>query len=330
MSRYVALLRGINVGGKNLIKMADLKLCFERAGFMDVATYIQSGNVLFTAPGSQQVALATQIERSLTDTFKYPASLVLRSQKQMQAVVDGAPTGFGSEPARYRYDVIFLKPPLTAAVALKSVRTKPGVDEAHAGNGVLYFSRLISKASQSQLTRIIGLPIYRNMTIRNFATTTKLLQLMNEEQDGAEPVRAPRTSLRRPGSKRTSAKSAAYDQNLAERVRSIVSEHPRWSEKAMMGTLAFLVNDALCCCVRADGLMVRVGKDDRRQTLSLPHVATVTMRGREMSSFVLVERAAIAKDPQLARWVERGIAAGLAAKQTTKVRPKRTAKRRTK
>jgi uncharacterized protein (DUF1697 family) len=178
MSRYVALLRGINVGGKNLIKMAALRACFEKDGFRDVATYIQSGNVLFTSAGSERQRLARRIEDLLAATFKYRASVVLRTRKQMQNSVGDAPDGFGAHPAKYRYDVIFLKDPLTAATALKSVLTRPGVDQAHAGVGVLYFSRLISKASLSQLSRLVSLPIYQSMTIRNWNTTTTLLRLM--------------------------------------------------------------------------------------------------------------------------------------------------------
>ena len=98
----------------------------------------------------------------------------------MRAVVERAPKGFGAEPAKYRYDVIFLKQPLTAKVAMKSVPTKPGVDEAHAGTGVLYFSRLIEKATQSRLNKIVSSPIYPNVTIRNWNTTTKLSSMMNE------------------------------------------------------------------------------------------------------------------------------------------------------
>ena len=60
MSRYVALLRGINVGGNNLIKMTELKACFEEQGFADVATYIQSGNVLFTRAESGAAKLAAR------------------------------------------------------------------------------------------------------------------------------------------------------------------------------------------------------------------------------------------------------------------------------
>lgn len=178
MGVFVALLRGINVGGRNLIKMTELRACFESEGFRDVVTYIQSGNVLFSSRESARVKLISRIEEMLTAQFGYTASVVVRSRKQMEDVVARAPRGFGAAPTAYRYDVIFLKGPLVASVALRSVATKPGVDEAHAGEGVLYFSRLISKASQSQLSKLISLPIYQNMTIRNWNTTTKLLGMM--------------------------------------------------------------------------------------------------------------------------------------------------------
>ncbi|MBN2196520.1 MAG: DUF1697 domain-containing protein [Polyangiaceae bacterium] len=180
MTRYVALLRGINVGGKNLIKMADLKACFEAQGFGDVATYIQSGNVLFSAQG-KTAALTAQIEAALSDAFAYQASLVLRSQEQMTAVVGRAPAGFGVEPKDFRYDVLFLKEPLTASAALEVLPRKEGVDEAWAGAGVLYFSRLIKKATSSQLTRVVSMPIYKQMTIRNWNTTSKLTALLDEK-----------------------------------------------------------------------------------------------------------------------------------------------------
>jgi|SRR5688572_6597105 len=180
MNQYVALLRGINVGGKNIIKMTALKMCFEELGFKNVGTYIQSGNVLFSAAGSDQAQLTKRIEEALSKTFNYQSRVVVRSHKQMKEIVAKAPKGFGSDPATYRYDVIFLKDPLTAAKAMESVMTKEGVDQAFAGKGVLYFSRLIIKASQSHLTRIITMPVYQSMTIRNWNTTTKLLNLMEK------------------------------------------------------------------------------------------------------------------------------------------------------
>jgi uncharacterized protein (DUF1697 family) len=175
---YVALLRGINVGGSNLIRMTALKACFEAQGFGHVTTYIQSGNVLFTAGRASQHALTARIERTLSKTFAYESRVVVRSLEQMKSAVENAPTGFGREPFVYRYDVIFLKDPLTVAEALKSVSARPGVDRVFAGEGVVYFSRLISKAAQSHLSRVVATPAYQHMTIRNWNTTARLVELM--------------------------------------------------------------------------------------------------------------------------------------------------------
>jgi len=179
MAGYVALLRGINVGGKNPIKMTDLRACFEEQGFRDVSTYIQSGNVVFGSNVTRVADLVHTIERMLAAGFDYEASVAVRSRTQMRAVVERAPAGFGADPSTYRSDVIFLKPPLTARAAMKGIYIREGVDQAFAGTGVLYFSRLTSRASQSQLSRIVGTPIYQSMTIRNWNTTTKLQQMVD-------------------------------------------------------------------------------------------------------------------------------------------------------
>ena len=178
MNLYVALLRGINVGGSNPIKMSALKACFEAQGLRDVTTYIQTGNVLFTAGRDSPRALTNQIEKAVSKLFAYECRVVVRSFKQMTTIVENAPKGFGRQPAVYRYDVIFLKEPLTAEEAQTSVTAKPGVDRVYSGDGVLYFSRLISKASQSRLSRIVGTPVYASLTIRNWNTTVKVLELM--------------------------------------------------------------------------------------------------------------------------------------------------------
>jgi uncharacterized protein (DUF1697 family) len=179
VSTYVALLRGINVGGKNLIRMPALKAAFEADGFADVSTYIQSGNVLFTSSETRNAALTDRIEAMLAEAFDYVPTVVVRSRTQMRGIVDRAPKGFGSKPAEYRYDVIFLKEPLTAAKAIKEVPTNPAVDTSAAGTGVLYFSRLTAKATASRLSKIVASPIYPSVTIRNWNTTTKLLALMD-------------------------------------------------------------------------------------------------------------------------------------------------------
>jgi len=182
-TRYLALLRGINVGGKNIIKMADLKACFENMGFTDVVTYIQSGNVVFRAAEKDKANLTNTIEQGLSERFNYKSRIVAVTHKQLKKVVEEAQRGFGKDVGTYRYDVIFLKEPLTPREAMKSVSTKEGVDSASAGSYALYFSRLISKAAQSHLTKIITLPAYQNMTIRNWNTTTKLLALMEKRNE---------------------------------------------------------------------------------------------------------------------------------------------------
>jgi uncharacterized protein (DUF1697 family) len=180
MGRYVVLLRGINVGGKNIIKMVDLAECLVQAGFTDVTTYIQSGNVLLTAPAMTQPALTQQIERCLAKEFSYDASVVVRSRTQMKGIVAQAPKRFGAQPDKFRYDVLFLRPPLTATAALRDLPQREGVDEAHAGPGVVYASRLIARAAQSKLSKLVALPMYKQMTIRNWNTTTKLLELLGD------------------------------------------------------------------------------------------------------------------------------------------------------
>lgn len=179
MTIYVALLRAINVGGRNQIAMPPLKQRFEEAGFADVATYIQSGNVLFRAPGPAR-ELASRIEEMLGAAFDYPGRIVLRSHARMRGVVEQAPKGFGAKPDVYRSDVMFLREPLTARAALKDMPMRPDVDDVHAGAGVLYASRLISRASESRLSRVVTLPHYRSMTIRTWNTTTTLLRMMDE------------------------------------------------------------------------------------------------------------------------------------------------------
>ena len=178
MTTYVALLRGINVGGNNIIKMAELKACFESHGLGNVRTYINSGNVLFESNENDIQKLTDEIDALLAKTFTAKPKAVVVSHAMLDHVVNKAPKGFGTKPAEYRYDVIFVKSPLTTAEAMQGMSTKEGVDQIWQGEHVIYFSRLTAKATQSRLTRIVGTPMYQNMTIRNWNTTTKLLTLV--------------------------------------------------------------------------------------------------------------------------------------------------------
>ena len=176
---YLLLLRGINVGGKNVIKMADLKSCLEAHGLTDVQTYIQSGNVLFRS-SKTKATLVKEIETVLSKEFNYEATVVIVTEAELRAVVEKAPKDFGAKPDTYHSDVVFLMPPLNAAEAKPQFKLREEVDQVWAGNGVIYFSRLSAERTKSKLSKITELPIYKQLTIRSWSTTTKLLGKLDE------------------------------------------------------------------------------------------------------------------------------------------------------
>lgn len=177
----MALLRGINVGGRNKIPMADLRQAMEDAGYEGVRTYIQSGNVLLTS-GAARRSLEPTIEGVLEARFGVPIVVVVRSHEELRRIVQQAPAGFGAEPGTYHSDVVFLKQPLTARQAMGVVQLREGVDRAWPGTGVVYFARLSAQRTKSRMGRIVGTPEYELMTIRSWATATKLLTLLDEDR----------------------------------------------------------------------------------------------------------------------------------------------------
>jgi uncharacterized protein (DUF1697 family) len=176
MTTYVALLRGINVGGNSLIKMAELKTCFEGLGLVGVSTYIASGNVIFSSPETDSQKLVQSIEASLKETFTYDVKVVLRTSTQLQEVIDEAPKGFGSDK-EHKYNVAFIKEPLTPEQVLDTVELREGVDEAYAGPGVMYYSTVWAQASKSRIPKLVGTPVYQSMTVRTWNTVEKLVSL---------------------------------------------------------------------------------------------------------------------------------------------------------
>ena len=174
-------MRGINVGGKNKIPMAELKLFLEEQGFADVRTYIQSGNVILRSELDAKT-LSQKIETMLVSKFKLDSPIVkvlALTHDQLQSIVDNKPKNFGEQPEQYHSDAIFLIDiDMTQAISVFSPRE--GVDEIWPGDGVVYSQRLSPQRTKSRLGKIVGTPAYRSMTIRNWNTTTKLLKILNE------------------------------------------------------------------------------------------------------------------------------------------------------
>jgi uncharacterized protein (DUF1697 family) len=173
---YLALLRGINVGGNNIIKMDALRNVFEALGFSRVKTYIQSGNVLFESAAPD--GLADTIERALHAAFGREVRVAVFSRDAVRQVVEKRPPDFGGDPERYRYDVLFfIEPAVAAAEAAREVRLREGVDTLAAGERVLYMTRFVPALSKSYFSKIAGTPLYQNVTIRNWNTTKKLYEM---------------------------------------------------------------------------------------------------------------------------------------------------------
>src|SRR3954471_8572611 len=107
--------------------MAELRRCLEDAGYKNVSTYIQSGNVLLESQVRDRARLTAAIEALLSEQFGYTALIVLLSADQLEEVIQDAPGGFGGDPDRYRHDVIFLRPPVRAREVLPTLKLKEGV-----------------------------------------------------------------------------------------------------------------------------------------------------------------------------------------------------------
>jgi uncharacterized protein (DUF1697 family) len=186
MTRYLVLLRGINVGGRNNVPMAALRELLESHGHTKVSTYIASGNVILS---SDQTAAGIKrgLEEALPKTFKLDSELIavlVLTQAQLRAVVRDRPKGFGDRPRTYNSDAVFLMG-IDAAAAMKVFDPRPGVDEVWPGKGVIYSQRLTAQRTRSRLGKIVGTQAYKAMTIRSWATTMALLERIEAPEDDA-------------------------------------------------------------------------------------------------------------------------------------------------
>jgi uncharacterized protein (DUF1697 family) len=186
MTRYLVLLRGINVGGRNKVPMAALRDLLESHGHTRVSTYIASGNVILSSDQSA-AGIKRELEEALPRTFKLDSELIavlVLALAELRAVVRDRPKGFGDTPDTYHSDSVFLMG-IDAPTAMQVFDPRPGVDEIWPGKGVIYSQRLTAQRTKSRLGKMMGTPAYKSMTIRSWATTLALLERMEApEADG--------------------------------------------------------------------------------------------------------------------------------------------------
>lgn len=171
MTEYAAFLRGINVGGR-VIRMADLKTCFEDLGFANVKTLLQSGNVLLESDLTAG-KLKPAIEAALTKTFHYPARVQVLSLEQLRNVVDNYPFG---APVDGMHDyVIFMENGLEKQL-LAEPYALAAKERVRAGDGVVYWRVDKGSTLRSPFAKVLAKAKYKAFnTNRNLNTLKKLI-----------------------------------------------------------------------------------------------------------------------------------------------------------
>ena len=177
--KYVALLRGINVGGNSKVDMKQLKAAFETVGMRDVQTYINSGNVIFTHDEALTNDLAEMLRRVIQSEFMFAVDLIVKAYDEMRAIVKVIPPEWQNNSAM-KCDVVFLWDTWTEADALAQFKPRDDIDDVRTAPGAIIWKVDRENVTRSGLVGIIGLPFYRQVTIRNCNTSRKLLALMDQ------------------------------------------------------------------------------------------------------------------------------------------------------
>ena len=179
MTTYVALLRGINVGGNNKVEMKKLRTVFEALGFSDVTTYINSGNVIFSSPRKDAENFVSEIEKALKKSFGFAVRTIVRDEKNIRVIEKAVPKDWSND-AKQRTEVMFLWDEYAKKSTLKLITVNQDIDTLlYAGGAVIWHIADREQYTKSGLRKFIGTEVYKHMTARNVNTVRKLISLMN-------------------------------------------------------------------------------------------------------------------------------------------------------
>ncbi len=180
MTRYVALLRGINVGGNKLVPMARLRALLQELGCTDIATLLQSGNAVFTSKVKNPAELEARIAAATSKTFGFGVEVIVRTRDELAAVLADNPfPGSVRDPAKFL--VVFLSRPADPTF-LAGLPVKP--PEALRERGRELYALLPNGIGRSKLAQALMKPRKGVIaTGRNWATLTKLLALADRSRE---------------------------------------------------------------------------------------------------------------------------------------------------
>jgi uncharacterized protein (DUF1697 family) len=174
---YVALLRGINVGGNRKVEMAKLKRTFEQLGFTSVKTFIASGNVVFCEDSKTPSELTRQIESAIEQDFGLEVPVLLRDLPSIERLIKNIPATWVND-VTMKCDVMFLQPGIDHPDIVKQVPHKPEIEDVIYLPGAVVWRVDRDKVNRGQVLKIIGTDMYKQLTVRNLNTVRKLNTLM--------------------------------------------------------------------------------------------------------------------------------------------------------
>jgi len=175
--KYIALLRGINVGGNNKVSMAELRQCFESLGFKDVITYINSGNVIFNTAQTDIAVLVRQCEEIIGSTFGFRIVCAVISADDLHDAIKHAPSWWGLDDGD-KHNAIFVIAPSTTNNVMEAVgEAKPEYEKVISYGSVIFWTAPLKTFSRTRYSKIVGSAVYKSVTIRNANTAKKLVEL---------------------------------------------------------------------------------------------------------------------------------------------------------
>jgi uncharacterized protein (DUF1697 family) len=175
--KYVALLRGINVGGNNIINMKELKATFESVGMKEVITYINSGNIIFSHSGYTHEEITELLEKTILDVFNLSIKVLLRSYEEIEQVMEALPQNWTNNK-EMKSNVMFLWQEIDSPLIMEKLTLKPNIDTAFYIPGTILWSIPAKKTSQSGLMKLAASKNYKQMTVRNVNTVRKIFDIM--------------------------------------------------------------------------------------------------------------------------------------------------------
>ncbi|WML39702.1 DUF1697 domain-containing protein [Neobacillus sp. OS1-2] len=177
---YIALLRGINVGGNNKIDMKLLKQSVEKAGMCDVVTYINTGNIIFSYKGLSKYELACILEEAIHKDFGFQIKVVVRDIDDVKGIIKAIPDTWKNDKDM-KSDVMFLWDEIDDESVLKNLIVTPEIDTVKYVPGAILWSVDKKNVTKSGVSKIVGSRIYKQVTVRNVNTTRKIYELMQAQ-----------------------------------------------------------------------------------------------------------------------------------------------------